>query len=163
MQRIEPNEDSDRIVSLLRETADGFGCLMAAHVKLARLELIADAKSLGRRLTLLAAVIPFALLGYSLVCLGLAVGLSRWLGLAGALLLVGGMHVVGATSALFVALRRLRNTNLMTETTHATGQSASTLASRILYGQVPAAAAPECASPAALTIISSGSESVTHC
>jgi len=143
MQRINHNDDDDNgLVALLKEAADGFGCLMAAHVKLARVELLADVKSFGRRLTILAAIIPFAFLGYASLCMGLAVVLSPWLGIAGALFLVGGLHVVGATGALLLVGRRLRNTDLMSETTHEAGQSVSTLTMRVLHGQAAAGAPP---------------------
>ncbi len=143
MQRINYKADGDGIVTLLKETADGFGRLMAAHVKLARLELLADIRTFSRRLTTLVAGISIAFLGYALVCMGLAVTLSRWIDLAGALFLVGGMNLVGAAVTLIVAVRRMRSTNPMSETAHEAGQSVATLTSSILHRQVLAVAVAE--------------------
>lgn len=77
MHRINSNEGSDDLGTLLKETVDGFGHLMAAHVKLARLEFFADVKTLGRRVALLAVVVCLVLLGYVFCCLGMAVVVSR--------------------------------------------------------------------------------------
>lgn len=165
MQRTNHDEDGDGdgLVNLLRVTADDFDCLMAAHVKLARVELLADVKSLGRRLTMLAVLIATAFLGYSILWLGLAVVLSGWFDLAEALLLVGGLHLLGATGALLVAVRSLRNTNLMPETTYEANQSASTLATRILEGQASPASAPERTESVAQVINAEGTARTTHC
>lgn len=163
MHQIDPNEDANGIVTLLKETADGFGCLMAAHVKLARLELLADVKSLGRRLTMLVAVVSFAFFGYALVCMGLVVVISQWLGIQGALFLAGGVHLAGATSVLFVAVRGLRNADLMPETAHEAGRSVSSLTKRIVHGQAQAASAPERTASGALVIRASGSGRAAHC
>jgi hypothetical protein len=137
MFRDNRKDESDGIVTLLRDTLDGFGCLMSDHLKLARLELLADVKSLGRRLAMLIAVVSLALLGYAIACMGIAVGLSRWIGLSGALILVGGVHLVGAASALWAVLHVLRNKAFFPETADEMNQSVSTLTKQLLYGTVP--------------------------
>src|SRR6185503_2179061 len=50
MRMYKGKEESDGIIALVKETADGFGHLIAEHVKLARLELVADAKASGRKI-----------------------------------------------------------------------------------------------------------------
>jgi len=50
----ETREDSDGIISLVRETADGLGKLIADHVKLARVELVSDARFYARDLAVMA-------------------------------------------------------------------------------------------------------------
>jgi multidrug transporter EmrE-like cation transporter len=136
-------QQSDGIVTLLKETADRFGHLISVHLKLTRLELLADIKAYGQRVAILAAFIPFVFLGYALVCLGLAVELSRWLGLGGALFLVGGVHLFGAAAATLLAIRKLQGMHLMHESTHEANESVSSLTSRITNGKAPVAAAPE--------------------
>lgn len=143
MWRMNGNEDSDGIVALLKETADGFGRLMANHLKLARLELFADVKTLVRRIAIMAVVVALIFLGYALSCLGLAVVASRWLGLSGSLFLLGGVHLVGSVTVLLFAVRKIHGMHLMHETAYEASQSVSTLSARILNGTVSTAAAPE--------------------
>src|SRR5437667_11794800 len=80
--------DRDGILTLIRETVDGLGRLVADHVKLARLELVADVKVQGRRAATIAVIVPFIFLGYALGCVGLALVLGRWLGEAVAFFIV---------------------------------------------------------------------------
>src|SRR6185436_18944490 len=108
--------DGDGIMSLVRETIDGLGRLVADHVKLARLELVADVKAQGRRAAAVALAVPFILLGYALACVGLALALSRWLGGAGAFFAVGGAHLLGGIVAVALAAARLRRGHLLRET-----------------------------------------------
>jgi hypothetical protein len=122
------SEDSEGIVGLIKETADGFSHLIADHVKLARLELVADLKIQGRRIAVVALVVPFIFLGYGLACLGLSFLLSRWLGPAGALFAVGGVHAVGGTIGAVVSLAKLRKVDLMHETSIEVNRSVNTLA-----------------------------------
>lgn len=137
MQRTDTNENGDKIVALLRETADGFGCLMAAHLKLARVEILSDMRSIGRQAATLAGLVFLVIVGYAMSCLGLAAVLSRWLGVAGALFSVGGVHILGGTVAMLVALRRLSRTRLLHETAQAAGQSVSALSARVMHGAAP--------------------------
>ena len=143
MYKTNRSEETDGIVTLLKEIAEGLGRLVSDHMKLIRLELLADANVYGRRLAMLAAFIPFVFLGYGIFCLGLAVVLSRWLGLGSALLLVGGMHAGVAAAGSFIALRKLHGVKLMPETAHAVGESASMLSASITRGTDPPAAWPE--------------------
>jgi hypothetical protein len=116
MYKEHAKDDTDGIIALVRETADGFGHLIADHIKLARLELLADVKTHGRQLAVIAAIVPIVLLGYGLVCVGLAVVLSQWLGRAQAFFLVGGIHVVGGAIGIAVAAKRLSQAKPLHET-----------------------------------------------
>src|SRR6476619_1040249 len=69
-------EESDGIIALVRETADGLGKLIADHVKLARVELISDARFYVRDLAVIAVAGVVLLVGYvvGLLAGGLALG-----------------------------------------------------------------------------------------
>jgi hypothetical protein len=137
------NEDSDGIIVLLKELADGLGRVISDHMTLARLEFAADAKILGRRAAMLAVIVPFAVVGYAIICTGLAVVLSQWMGLGAALVLVGAVHLLGAAGALVVALRQARSLGWMRETTQEAIQSVSQMTMRTTYGSAPYAVASE--------------------
>jgi hypothetical protein len=129
VHRESENTDGDGIIALVKETADGLGHLIADHVKLARLELVADVKTHGRHVALLALIVPFVFLGYGIAGLGLAMVLAKWIGLPGALFLVGGVHLVGGGIAALMALARLRKARLMHETASEASRSVATLSS----------------------------------
>jgi hypothetical protein len=127
------SDDSDGIMTLVKETVDGLGRLIADHVKLARLELVADVKVQGRRAATVALIVPFIFLGYGLACVGLSLALRRWLGMPGAFFAVGGVHFLGGALAVAIAVARLRNAGLMRQTASEVSLSLTTLS------QAPAA------------------------
>lgn len=141
------NDDNDGIIILLKELTDGLGRLVSDHIKLARLELIADAKILGRRAAVLAVIVPLVFIGYGSICIGLAVVLSRWMGLGVALVLVGAVHFLGAAIALGVTLRQVRRQGWMRETAHEVNQSVTQIAMSTIHGSTPDVVASECAIP----------------
>jgi len=116
-------DDSESIIALVKETADGFGHLIAEHVKLARLELVADAKASGRKVAVIALIVPVLFIGYGLAAVGLAVLLSRWLGTAGAFFAVGGAHVVLGGVAIAIAANRLHRMQSLRESVHEVNRS----------------------------------------
>jgi len=115
-------ESSDRgITALVGRMADGFSRLVTQHIALARLELAEDG------LARIATFVPFLLTGYALVCAALAVLLSRWLGLAGALAAVGIANLVGGGLGVAAALRRMRTVRVMHTTQEELNRSAEAL------------------------------------
>jgi hypothetical protein len=82
------------IADRLRATAEDLVELVTAQVKLVRLELLGDARALGRRLTRLAIYIPVLVLGYAFVVAAAAWALAARLGLGWSLLLFGAVHLV---------------------------------------------------------------------
>lgn len=108
MQRRSYGDESDGLAALLKETADGLGRLIADHVRLAKLELLVDARSLGRQASLLLIALPLCLVGYLFLCLAGIFALAPLLGRVAAFLLVGGAHVLFGAGALWVAVQRLR-------------------------------------------------------
>lgn len=133
--------DGDSIIALIKETADGFGHLLADHIKLARLELVADVKSYGRQVALIALIVPILFIGYIVVCFGLAALLARWLGHAGALFLVGGSHIAIGAVAIGIAIARLRRAQPMSESVEEMSRSMETFSPTRL-GNGAAASSP---------------------
>lgn len=118
--------NGDSILTLIKETADGFGHLLADHIKLARLELVADVKSYGRQVGLIALIVPILFIGYAILCVGLAVVLAPLLGHAGGFFLVGGAHVVIGAIAIMMAVRRLRRAQPMSDSVEEMSRSMET-------------------------------------
>jgi len=110
-------EESDGIIALVKETADGFGHLIAEHVKLARLELVADAKASGRKIAVIALIVPILFVGYALACVGLAMLLAPSLGAAYAFFL-----------AIAIAASRLRRVHPLNETAQEVSRSVEAIA-----------------------------------
>jgi hypothetical protein len=121
-------DGSDSIIGLVRETADGFGRLVADHIKLARTEIVADAKIYGRQTTVLVIASVVLVIGYGLACVAAALALGPFLGTAVAFVCVGGLHLLAGAIAIAVALRRIRRTRLLSETVTEVSRSVSALA-----------------------------------
>jgi hypothetical protein len=94
------------LLSLVRDVVDDMGALVAGHVRLARAELAADARGLGRRVAVVALGASLLLVGYALACVAAALALARVFGAPLAFLAVGGVHILGAGLALGVLARR---------------------------------------------------------
>lgn len=119
--------NGDGIAAMLRGTADAMGHLFGAHLKLARLELMGDARTVGQRV---ASILCFALLttlGYAFIALAVVAALQTTIGWAPAFLLVGGVHVVLGGVGVAIALRKLKAIDLLNRTTQAASQSVATL------------------------------------
>jgi hypothetical protein len=129
--------NGDSILALIKETADGFGHLLADHIKLARLELVADVKSYGRQVGIIALIVPILFIGYAILCLGLAAALAPWLGRAGGLLLVGGAHILMGAIAIMMAVRRLRGAQPMSESVEEMNRSMETFSPARVGNGVP--------------------------
>jgi hypothetical protein len=121
-------EESDGIIALIKETADGFGRLIAEHIKLARLELVADVKSQGRKIVIVALIVPVVFIGYALACVGLATLLAPALGTPGAFFLVGGPHLLLGVGGIAIAVGRLRSAQPLRETAHEVSRSVEAIA-----------------------------------
>ena len=87
------------VVPLVTGMANAVERLVSDHLTLARLELAEDARITGRRLARVGTCVFFGVVGWALVCAGLAVLLSPLLGLGWALLAVGGLGVLGGALA----------------------------------------------------------------
>jgi hypothetical protein len=81
----------------LRDMAEDLVALVTAQLKLTRLELLGDARTLGARLARIAICAPLLLLGFGFIMTALVVALAPRLGWIGSLLLVAALNIgVGA-------------------------------------------------------------------
>ena len=120
-------DKTDGVVGLARETADALGQLTVQHLRLARLEIKADLRTMGLQAGLIAVLVALAIVGYGLTMAGLAVILGG--GSAGGvpLLLIGIVHVVAAGVGLLIVVLRLRRLRLMNATADEVNQSLAPL------------------------------------
>jgi uncharacterized membrane protein YqjE len=114
------------VTDLVGRLVDGLGQLLAQHVALARLELSEEAHSLTRALGTLALFTPLLVVGYAMLCFGLAFALARWLSVPGAVLLVGVANLVVGGAGLWTVRKAFRRPMLQ-DTTAAVRESAHAL------------------------------------
>jgi hypothetical protein len=131
MQRSRQSEEGDGIISLVKETADGLGRLIADHVKLARIEIVADAKTYGRDLTALVVASLVVVLGYGFAWTAGALALGRVIGAPIAFGAVALLHLVAGLVALTSAVRKMRKARLMRETASEVSRSVTALSGPI--------------------------------
>ena len=123
------SEQTERGLStLVTRLTDGFSRLVTQHLTLARVELIEDARALGMDVALIAAFVPFILVGYAFLCGALAAVLAPWLGWAGALALVGAVNLVGGIVGILRAASRLKSLRVMDGTAAELNRSVNALA-----------------------------------
>lgn len=100
----------------LRDVVDGFSELTGQHLRLARVELAADARFVGVRVGLIAALAPLVLVGYGFLCAALAMLLARVMADDLALLLVGLLNLVGGIAGIAIVVRQLNAHRVMSAT-----------------------------------------------
>lgn len=100
----------------LRDVVDGFSELTAQHIRLARLELAEDARFVGVRVGVIAALAPLILVGYGFLCVALALVLRRVMPADLAFLLVGLVNLIGGVAGIAVAAKQLSAKKVMHET-----------------------------------------------
>lgn len=100
----------------LREVVDGFSELTAQHIRLARVELAEDARYVGVRVGVIAALAPLILVGYGFLCVALALVLRRVMAADLAFLLVGLVNLVGGVTGIVIAAKQLGEKKVMNET-----------------------------------------------
>jgi uncharacterized membrane protein YqjE len=114
------------VTDLVGRLVDGLGQLLAQHVALARLELGEEARGLSRALGTVALFIPLLVVGYAMLCFGLAFALARWLTVPGAVLLVGAANLLLGGVGLWT-VRKAFARPLLQDTTAAVRESAQVL------------------------------------
>jgi uncharacterized membrane protein YqjE len=114
----------------LREVIDAFGELMAEHVRLARVELAQDARFVGVRVGVIAALAPLIVVGYGLLCVALALALRRVFDADAAFALVGVLNLAIGLGGIAWAGKRLGAKRLMQSTIGEFKASTSVLAPR---------------------------------
>jgi hypothetical protein len=91
----------------LRELFEGLSELAAQHVELAKLELRSDARFIGARVGVIAALAPLILVGYGCLCAAAALALARVLAVDLAFLVVGVVNLLAGVVGIAIAARQL--------------------------------------------------------
>jgi uncharacterized membrane protein YqjE len=104
---------TNEIAERIRVTAEELVALVNAQIRLARLELSADARALGARLARMAVFVPLILLGYAFLMAAVVAALRPALGLIGALGVVGGANVAAGLFGCVRASRALREVRVL--------------------------------------------------
>lgn len=126
-------EEGDGIIALVRETADGLGKLIADHVKLARVELLSDARFYVRDLTVLVIAALVLFLGYALACLAGGLALGRAIhNTPLAFAAVAALHLIAGAIGMVMAAKRAKRVRLMHDTAEEVSRSVSALRGREL-------------------------------
>jgi uncharacterized membrane protein len=99
---------AEGVTGLARETALSLGHLVGQHVKVARLELAAEVRAIGRRTTVVAVLAVLIAIGYALTIAGLALAIGGGAELGVPLVVIGLAHVVGAGAGLVFGPLRAR-------------------------------------------------------
>jgi hypothetical protein len=134
--------EGDGFIALVRETADGLGRLIADHIKLARVEMVADAKEASRRMALLAGAAAVIGLGYLFLWIAVALALRRPLGAPLAFVIVGGLHVTVGVIVLVALVRRLRRGRVLNQTVSEVGRTVTALRAQVTGPESDSAAGP---------------------
>ena len=112
---------------MLADLADGIGDLVRQHIALARHELVADLKGMGRGVAILGQMGVVILVGYVLAVIGAGFALASVLGLALGFVTLGVLHLVIGGLGIRWALSRLRAVRLGDETGTALKRTAGVL------------------------------------
>jgi uncharacterized membrane protein YqjE len=128
------SEEREGIVGLIRETVDGLRDLIADHIKLARLELVADAKTYGRSIAVLVVAGLVLAIGYIFGLIAGALALARIWGTPLAFAAVAALHLVVGGIAVIWAVGKMKRTRPMHDTVTEAKGSISALA-RPLQGR----------------------------
>ncbi len=126
------DEDQTGIIGLVRETAEGLGKLLGDHVRLARIELVADVKSYTRGLAVLLTAVVILIVGYAFAWIAGGLALARLIGAPLAFALIAAVHLVAGAIAVVIAMRRARATHPLQETANAVERSVQALKQPIL-------------------------------
>lgn len=102
--------------SQLRDVVDGFSELTAQHIRLARVELAEDARFVGVRIGVIAALAPLILVGYGFLCVALAYALQRVMSADLSFLIVGLINLIGGGAGIAIAAKQLGRKKVMNET-----------------------------------------------
>ena len=111
----------------LSRLADGIARLIGQHFALARLEIVEDARRMGKGAAGIAFFVPFLLLGYGFLCAALTAWLQNHLPLPWALAAVGGANVLLGAVGLLRAAQTLKSRTGMDDTVDELRRSADLL------------------------------------
>jgi hypothetical protein len=127
-----PGQDPSSIPELFRNATDSLVELVAAHVRLTNLELVADLEDRTRLVVTQLVVSLVGVIGYGLamVAVGLAAGavMARW----AAFLVLGGVHLAAAAIGALILSRRRRHALQVDRAVHSLGKSVTVVADAVL-------------------------------
>jgi predicted anti-sigma-YlaC factor YlaD len=126
------DEDQTGIIGLVKETAEGLGKLLGDHVRLARIELVADIKGYGRDVAMLVVAAVVVVIGYAFAWVAGGLALARLIGGPLAFALIAFVHLVAGAIAAVVAVRRARGTRPLQETANEVERSVRALKHPVL-------------------------------
>ena len=126
------SEHGDGIISLVKEAASGFGQLVADHIRLARVEMTADAKSYARDVGTLLIFGFIAAAGYGLACIAAGLALATIIGGPLAFGSLALLHLLVGGIALGLTVRKMKRAQLMHETKLEVSRSVNVLSRREL-------------------------------
>jgi uncharacterized membrane protein YqjE len=135
MAMADESEHADGIIALVKETASGLGQLVGDHIRLARIEMTADAKTYVRDASMLVVGGFILAAGYGLACIAAGLGLARIIGGPLAFASLAVLHLVVGGIALVSMLRKMKQVQLMHETKQEVTRSVSALARRDVYAR----------------------------
>lgn len=114
----------------LRELVDAFSELVAQHVRLARMELAEDARFVGLRVGVIAALAPLILVGYGFLCVALALALRRVMAADLAFLIVGLLNLIVGGVGITIVGKQLGERKVLNATVTELDSSTSLLLPR---------------------------------
>ena len=124
--------DSDGIITLVKEAASDFGQLVADHIRLARVEMTADAKSYARDIAMLLVGAFILAAGYGLACIAGGLALAQIMGGPLAFASLAFLHLLIGGIALSLMVRKMKRLQLMQETKLEVSRSVNVLGRREL-------------------------------
>jgi hypothetical protein len=104
------------LLAQMRELVDSVSELTAQHVRLARLEFSEDARYVGVRVGVIAALAPLILVGYGFLCVALALSLRRVMAADLAFLIVGLINLVPGVIGIALVAQQLQGRKVMDAT-----------------------------------------------
>jgi len=107
--------DAAALGTLLQETAESLGLLIADHVKLARIELQTDVRIYARALGVSLLAGALLLFGYLFAWTALALALAKLWGPPSAFAAVAAVHLLVGALSLGAASRKVQRTKLLQE------------------------------------------------
>ena len=130
-----PNEydtENEGFAALMRDATDGLVGLVAAHFKLANLDLVADLRALVRELVIQVLFGLVALVGYALLMIGVALAAQPLMSLPLAFVLLGAFHIAAAGIAAAVLASRRKRAFQIEKALDSVGDSVTRVADSIL-------------------------------
>jgi len=117
----------NRLSALAGQLTGNVTRLVSEHLALARVEFKDALRESSSDFAQLLGAALFVFIGYGFLCAALSAVLARWLGVAGSLGVVGGIHVLAGGLWAWVRVRRLQEREWLKDSTQALQQTAELL------------------------------------